>query len=45
VLLAYRHGLRDQELAYLEWSQVEFGRNATLHAERVKNGIRLMAAC
>jgi type 1 fimbriae regulatory protein FimB/type 1 fimbriae regulatory protein FimE len=30
LLVAYRHGLRGQELCDLEWSQVEFGRNAAL---------------
>jgi type 1 fimbriae regulatory protein FimB/type 1 fimbriae regulatory protein FimE len=38
ILVAYRHGLRASEVADLEWSQVEFGRNATLHVRRVKNG-------
>ena len=38
LLIAYRHGLRGQELCDLEWSQVEFGRNAALHVKRVKNG-------
>jgi integrase len=38
VLIAYRHGLRAIEICDLEWSQVEFGRNATLHVRRVKNG-------
>jgi hypothetical protein len=30
------HGLRAAEIAGLEWSQVEFGRNAALHVRRVK---------
>jgi integrase len=38
ILIAYRHGLRATEIADLEWSQVEFGRNATLHVRRAKNG-------
>ena len=39
ILIAYRHGLRAIEICDLEWSQqVEFGRNATLHVRRVKNG-------
>jgi integrase len=39
VLIAFRHGLRAAEIASLEWSQVEFGRNPVLHVRRVKNGI------
>jgi integrase len=38
VLIAFRHGLRAQEICDLEWSQVEFGRSACLHVRRVKNG-------
>ncbi len=38
ILVAYRHGLRATELCDLEWSQIEWGRNATLHVRRVKNG-------
>jgi type 1 fimbriae regulatory protein FimB/type 1 fimbriae regulatory protein FimE len=38
VLIAYRHGLRASEIADLEWSQLEFGRAATLHVRRAKNG-------
>jgi integrase len=38
LLIAFRHGLRAVEIANLEWSQVEWGRNATLHVHRVKNG-------
>jgi integrase len=38
ILVAYRHGLRATEICDLEWSQVEFGRNATLHVRRAKNG-------
>lgn len=38
ILVAYRHGLRATEICDLEWTQVEFGRNAALHVRRVKNG-------
>jgi type 1 fimbriae regulatory protein FimB/type 1 fimbriae regulatory protein FimE len=38
VLIAFRHGLRAAEICALEWSQVEFGRSASLHVRRVKNG-------
>jgi type 1 fimbriae regulatory protein FimB/type 1 fimbriae regulatory protein FimE len=38
VLVAYRHGLRAAELVGLQWDQVEFGRNASIHVRRVKNG-------
>lgn len=38
VLVAYRHGLRASEIADLEWSQVEFGRAATLQVRRAMNG-------
>jgi integrase len=38
ILLAFRHGLRASEICDLEWSQVEFGRAASLHVRRVKNG-------
>ncbi len=38
ILIAYRHGLRAVEICDLEWSQVEFGRNAALHVRRAKNG-------
>ena len=38
ILVAFRHGLRAAEICDLEWSQVEFGRNASLHVRRVKNG-------
>ncbi|MGA2254417.1 MAG: tyrosine-type recombinase/integrase [Thermoguttaceae bacterium] len=38
ILVAFRHGLRAKEIADLEWSQVEFGRNAALHVRRAKNG-------
>lgn len=37
IMIAYRHGLRAVEIADLEWSQVEFGRNATLHVRRAKS--------
>jgi type 1 fimbriae regulatory protein FimB/type 1 fimbriae regulatory protein FimE len=38
ILIAFRHGLRAIEICDLEWSQVEFGRSATLHVRRAKNG-------
>jgi integrase len=38
ILIAFRHGLRAIEICGLEWSQVEFGRNAALHVRRAKNG-------
>ncbi len=38
VLIAFRHGLRASEICDLEWSQVEYGRNASLHVRRAKNG-------
>jgi type 1 fimbriae regulatory protein FimB/type 1 fimbriae regulatory protein FimE len=38
ILVAYRHGLRAIEVADLEWSQVEWGRNPALHVRRKKNG-------
>jgi type 1 fimbriae regulatory protein FimB/type 1 fimbriae regulatory protein FimE len=38
ILIASRHGLRASEIADLEWSQIEFGRSASLHVRRVKNG-------
>jgi integrase len=38
ILTAFRHGLRAQEIADLEWTQVEDGRSPTLHVRRVKNG-------
>jgi len=38
ILVAYRHGLRAAELVGLRWDQVEFGRNASIHVRRLKNG-------
>jgi integrase len=38
ILIAFRHGLRASEICDLEWSQVEFGRSASLHVRRKKNG-------
>jgi type 1 fimbriae regulatory protein FimB/type 1 fimbriae regulatory protein FimE len=38
ITVAYRHGLRAVEACELEWSQVEFGRNAALHVRRAKRG-------
>ena len=34
ILIAFRHGLRASEIAGLEWSQIEWGRNPTLHVRR-----------
>ena len=31
ILIAFRHGLRASEICDLEWSQVEYGRAASLH--------------
>jgi len=38
ILIAFRHRLRAVEICDLEWSQVEFGRSASLHVRRAKNG-------
>ena len=38
ILVAFRHGLRAVEIADLEWSQVEWGRNPALHVRRAKSG-------
>src|SRR6516165_10232403 len=38
ILLAYRHGLRAQELCSLRWAQVDL-RNGRLHVNRAKGGI------
>jgi integrase len=38
ILIAFRHGLRASEICDLEWSQIEFGRSASLHVRRAKNG-------
>ena len=38
ILIAFRHGLRAAEICDLKWSQVEFGRSASLHVRRLKNG-------
>jgi len=38
ILLAYRHGLRAQELCSLRWSQVDL-RNGRLHVNRAKGGV------
>jgi type 1 fimbriae regulatory protein FimE len=37
ILLAYRHGLRAQELCQLRWAQVDL-RNGRLHVNRAKGG-------
>jgi type 1 fimbriae regulatory protein FimE len=38
ILLAYRHGLRGQELCQLRWSQIDLS-NGRLHVNRAKGGI------
>jgi type 1 fimbriae regulatory protein FimE len=38
ILLAYRHGLRAQELCTLRWSQIDL-QNGKLHVNRAKGGI------
>src|SRR3984893_8137822 len=38
ILLAYRHGLRAQELCSLRWAQIDL-RNGRLHVNRAKGGI------
>jgi integrase len=38
ILLAYRHGLRAQELCQLRWAQVDLA-NGRLHVNRAKGGI------
>jgi type 1 fimbriae regulatory protein FimE len=38
ILLAYRHGLRAQELCSLRWSQIDL-RNGRLHVNRAKGGM------
>src|SRR5262249_22455077 len=38
ILLAYRHGLRGQELCQLRWAQVDL-RSGRLHVNRAKGGI------
>jgi type 1 fimbriae regulatory protein FimE len=38
ILLAYRHGLRAQELCQLRWAQIDF-RHGRLHVNRAKGGI------
>jgi integrase len=38
ILIAFRHGLRASELCNLRWSQIELGRGAALHVNRLKNG-------
>src|SRR5262249_24811065 len=39
ILLCFRHGLRASEIVDLRWEQVELGRNAALHVQRVKQGL------
>jgi type 1 fimbriae regulatory protein FimE len=38
ILLAYRHGLRAQELCSLQWSQIDL-KHGRLHVNRTKGGI------
>src|SRR6516225_5151855 len=38
ILLAYRHGLRAQELTQLRWSQIDL-RHGRLHVNRAKGGV------
>src|SRR5215468_8891440 len=38
ILVAYRHGLRAQELCSLRWSQIDL-RNGRLHVNRIKGEI------
>jgi type 1 fimbriae regulatory protein FimE len=38
ILLAYRHGLRAQELCSLKWSQIDL-QHGRLHVNRAKGGI------
>src|SRR5215471_4429684 len=38
ILLAYRHGLRAQELCQLRWSQIDL-KHGRLHVNRAKGGI------
>ena len=46
ILIAFRHGLRAVEIAGLQWSQVEFGRNPVLHVtHRAKNGTASSIPC
>ena len=44
ILLAYRHGLRAQELCSLRWLQVDL-RNGRLHVNRAKGGLRVCIRC
>ncbi len=41
ILLAYRHGLRAQELCSLRWAQIDL-RHGRLHANRAKGGIEAL---
>lgn len=38
ILVAFTHGLRNQEICRMRWSQVEWGPPARLHVRRSKNG-------
>src|SRR5258707_7011587 len=44
ILLAYRHGLRAQELCTLRWSQIDL-RHGRLHVNRAKGGIESVIRC
>src|SRR6266699_925715 len=44
ILLAYRHGLRAQELCQLRWSQIDL-RYGRLHVNRVKGGQEAVHLC
>jgi integrase len=37
ILMAFRHGLRAQEIADLKWTEVHFGRNPSVFIRRVKD--------
>lgn len=44
ILLAYRHGLRAQELCSLRWSQIDL-KHGRLHVNRAKGGIESVHRC
>ena len=44
ILLAYRHGLRAQELCQLRWSQIDL-KHGRLHVNRAKGGIEASIPC
>ena len=45
ILAAFRHGLRASEICDLEWSQVEFGRSASLHVRGSRTASRVSTRC